>query len=95
MMGSEGLYAYDMDGRLIWKQDLGKLDQGAAALLELRHSGATTLAQDEASSVVFGLFTVILTWIVAFLVDLGFLLWIGCAEGEVGDNRFGPPPAAG
>jgi outer membrane protein assembly factor BamB len=28
MMGSEGLYAYDMDGRLIWKQDLGKLDHG-------------------------------------------------------------------
>jgi uncharacterized membrane protein YhaH (DUF805 family) len=45
-----------------------------------------------ASSVVFGLFTVIITWIVAFLVDLGFLLWIGCAEGEIGDNRFGPEP---
>jgi outer membrane protein assembly factor BamB len=28
LMGSEGLYAYDMDGRLLWKQDLGKLDHG-------------------------------------------------------------------
>jgi outer membrane protein assembly factor BamB len=28
MMGSEGLFAYDMDGRLLWKQDLGKLDHG-------------------------------------------------------------------
>lgn len=28
MMGSEGLFAYDMDGRLLWKQDLGTLDHG-------------------------------------------------------------------
>jgi outer membrane protein assembly factor BamB len=26
--GSEGLYAYDMDGRLLWKKDLGKLNAG-------------------------------------------------------------------
>ena len=26
--GSEGLYAYDMDGKLLWKQDLGILDPG-------------------------------------------------------------------
>jgi outer membrane protein assembly factor BamB len=28
MFGSEGLYTYDMDGRLIWKKDLGLLDSG-------------------------------------------------------------------
>jgi outer membrane protein assembly factor BamB len=28
MMGSEGLYAYDMDGRLLWQKGLGRLDQG-------------------------------------------------------------------
>ncbi|MPZ20804.1 MAG: PQQ-binding-like beta-propeller repeat protein [Luteitalea sp.] len=28
MMGSEGLYAYDFDGRQLWKQDLGALDVG-------------------------------------------------------------------
>ena len=27
--GSQGLYAYDMDGRLVWKKDLGRLDAGA------------------------------------------------------------------
>ena len=27
--GSEGLYCYDMDGKLLWKQDLGYLDAGA------------------------------------------------------------------
>jgi outer membrane protein assembly factor BamB len=26
--GSEGLYAYDMDGKLLWKQDLGKMNAG-------------------------------------------------------------------
>src|SRR5687767_11920360 len=28
LMGSEGLYAYDFSGRLLWKQDLGVLDPG-------------------------------------------------------------------
>jgi outer membrane protein assembly factor BamB len=28
MMGSEGLYAYDMEGRLLWKHDLGRLNVG-------------------------------------------------------------------
>ena len=28
MMGSEGLYAYDIEGRLLWKRDLGRLDPG-------------------------------------------------------------------
>ena len=28
LMGSEGLYAYDFDGKLIWKQDLGVLNPG-------------------------------------------------------------------
>ena len=28
MMGSEGLYTYDLDGRLLWKHDLGRLNQG-------------------------------------------------------------------
>ena len=26
--GSEGLYAYDFDGKLLWKQDLGALNAG-------------------------------------------------------------------
>jgi len=28
--GSEGLYAYDFDGNLLWKQDLGVIDAGAS-----------------------------------------------------------------
>lgn len=27
--GSQGLYAYDLDGKLLWKRDLGRLDVGA------------------------------------------------------------------
>jgi outer membrane protein assembly factor BamB len=33
--GSEGLYAYDMDGKPLWKQDLGILDPGYAGQPEL------------------------------------------------------------
>ncbi len=28
MLGSEGLYCYDLDGKLLWKKDLGELDSG-------------------------------------------------------------------
>jgi outer membrane protein assembly factor BamB len=28
MFGSHGLYSYDMDGKLLWKQDLGAIDAG-------------------------------------------------------------------
>ena len=28
MMGSEGLYTYDLDGRLVWKRDFGRMNQG-------------------------------------------------------------------
>jgi len=34
----------------------------------------------------FGIFAIVC------LVQLGFLLWIGLAEGQPGDNRFGPNP---
>ena len=33
--GSEGLYTYDMNGKLLWKQDLGILDPGYAGQPEL------------------------------------------------------------
>jgi outer membrane protein assembly factor BamB len=34
--GSEGLYCYDMDGKLLWKKDLGYLDAGAFNAAELQ-----------------------------------------------------------
>jgi outer membrane protein assembly factor BamB len=40
--GSEGLYAYDMDGTLLWKQDLGILDPGYAGQPELSWGFATS-----------------------------------------------------
>jgi outer membrane protein assembly factor BamB len=33
--GSEGLYAYDMDGKLLWRRDLGILDPGYAGQPDL------------------------------------------------------------
>ena len=35
--GSEGLYCYDMDGKLLWKQDLGYLDAGPST--QRRYNG--------------------------------------------------------
>jgi outer membrane protein assembly factor BamB len=29
LFGSQGLYAYDFDGKLLWKKDLGRIDAGA------------------------------------------------------------------
>ena len=40
--GSEGLYAYDMHGTLLWKQDLGILDPGYAGQPDLSWGFATS-----------------------------------------------------
>lgn len=31
-------------------------------------------------------------WGLAFLVNLGFLIWLGVTAGQPGDNLYGPPP---
>ena len=33
--GAEGLYCYDRDGKFLWKRDLGKLDSGWFARLDV------------------------------------------------------------
>jgi len=40
--GSEGLYAFDMDGKLLWKQDTGPLDQGAFDLPDYQWGSASS-----------------------------------------------------
>ena len=40
--GSEGLYTYDMNGTLLWKQDLGVLDPGYAGQPDLQWGFATS-----------------------------------------------------
>ena len=40
--GSQGLYAYDVDGRLKWKRDLGRLDAGAYDLPEYEWGTASS-----------------------------------------------------
>ena len=47
-----------------------------------------------AAGFVGGLIFAVLAWIIAFLIDLGFLLWVGIADRELFDNRFGPAPAS-
>lgn len=40
--GSEGLYCYDVQGRLLWKQDLGALDLGSIYYPERQWGGASS-----------------------------------------------------
>ncbi len=40
--GSQGLYAYDLDGRLLWQKDLGRLDVGAYDLPEYEWGTASS-----------------------------------------------------
>ncbi len=40
--GSEGLFAYDFDGKLLWKQDVGVLDPGCAGQPELQWGFASS-----------------------------------------------------
>jgi outer membrane protein assembly factor BamB len=40
--GSEGLYTLDLDGKLLWKQDIGTLDQGAFDLPEYKWGYASS-----------------------------------------------------
>jgi len=40
--GSEGLYAFDLDGKLLWKQDVGLLDQGAFDLPDYKWGSASS-----------------------------------------------------
>ncbi len=40
--GSEGLYAFDLDGKLLWKQDLGVLDQAAFDLPDYKWGYASS-----------------------------------------------------
>jgi len=42
--GSEGLYCYGLDGRLIWKKDLGILDQGAFDVPDYQWGSASSPA---------------------------------------------------
>jgi outer membrane protein assembly factor BamB len=40
--GSEGLYAFDLDGKLLWNQDVGALDQGAFDLPDYQWGSASS-----------------------------------------------------
>jgi outer membrane protein assembly factor BamB len=50
--GSEGLFAFDMDGRLLWKVDLGLLDSGAFDAPEIRWGYGSSPVIDQGRVVV-------------------------------------------
>jgi uncharacterized membrane protein YhaH (DUF805 family) len=47
-----------------------------------------------ATAAMAGLGTMGLVMIVALLVCLGFLLWVGLTKGDPGENQYGPPPTS-
>jgi len=51
-------------------------------------------ANDDAimAAVFAGIGGMMLAFLAAFLIGLGFLLWIGLSTGNPGENRYGPPP---
>jgi len=40
--GSEGLYAFDLDGKMLWQQDVGPLDQGAFDVPDYKWGSASS-----------------------------------------------------
>lgn len=50
--GSEGLFAYDMNGRKLWKQDLGALDTGSLQYPERQWGVASSPVIDESRVIV-------------------------------------------
>jgi outer membrane protein assembly factor BamB len=72
--GSEGLYAYDLDGKLLWKQDLGLLDAGMfndpefqweAASSPILHNGLVIVQCDRQKD----------SFLAAFRADTGKPVW--------------------
>lgn len=45
------------------------------------------------AAVMAGLGGMILAFTAAFVIGLGFLLWVGISVGEAGENKYGSPPA--
>ena len=72
--GSEGLYTYDVDGRLLWSKDLGVIDVGYAGVPEFQWGTATSpLIHD--GRVIIQADTQQHSFIAAFDVATGRELW--------------------
>jgi len=74
LMGSEGMYCYDADGKLVWKKDLGLLDLGQVGNREAQWGPAS-------SPVIFGDRVIVLndeqsnSYLAAFDLATGKQLW--------------------
>jgi outer membrane protein assembly factor BamB len=92
--GSEGLYTYDLDGKLLWKQDLGILDPG--------YAGQPDLSWGFASSPIIHDNLVILqcdiqkdSFIVAFNIADGKRAWLTKREEKPSCSRHNSLPVSG
>jgi outer membrane protein assembly factor BamB len=72
--GSEGLYCFDLDGKPLWKQELGYLDAGAFDAPEIQWGfGSSPIIHDEMVVVLCDVNNQ--SFIVAFDVDSGKEIW--------------------
>lgn len=65
-----------------------------AIIIAIMTGGMAMLAggANNAAGAMAGLGTMGLVMIVALLICLAFLLWVGLTKGDPGDNQYGPPP---
>lgn len=78
---------------LAWVVAFGVLMMSLGAAIV---AGGITGSAEQVATIVLagGLGGGLLAMLVAFLVGLAFLLWVGLTPGEPGPNRFGEPPAS-
>jgi outer membrane protein assembly factor BamB len=74
LMGSEGLFCYDFDGKLLWKKDLGLLDMGQVGNPEIQWGPASSpviagdrvIVQNDGQDV---------SWVAAYELATGKQVW--------------------
>ena len=65
---------------------------GGSAILMGASAGANASAA--AAGALGGLGLMMLFLLIAFVVAIAFLLWVGLSKGDAGPNRYGPPPVS-
>ena len=69
---------------------IGAVTGGAAMMASIGAPGSAAAG----AAAVGGFGVVILLMLVAGIIAIGFLLWVGLSKGDSMPNRYGPPPAS-
>jgi uncharacterized membrane protein YhaH (DUF805 family) len=55
--------------------------------------GAALMGEASAPGIALGVMGVVMAGLIAWLIDIGFLIWIGVSDRDPYDNLYGPGPA--